>query len=370
MSFAIALAGGGVRGAYQIGALKALLEMGIEISAVCGTSIGSINGAVFAQGDMDKAEELWRGIDIKSMFDFSKSIFRNKGLDVTPLRELLLEIVDEERLRASKIDFGLTAFSLTDRRSMKLFSEDIPQGKIVDYLLASSCFPGFKTVEIDGIDFIDGGVADNMPTSMLIDRGYRDIIAIDIGGPGHVVNVDTTGINLITVKNHEKPVGLFEFDNEKIERSMQLGYLDTYKTFGKLQGWRYYFENSEYAILRSRYSQSIIKGLEYCAQLFGIENSRAYQAQEFVDTIMEKHEQASEHYNVIKESLLKMNLPELLKNWKKEEGLKQGVILPFLIALSKEGKGAVSLRMLKRLAGKELLAAGSLMYLSPPQNTQ
>lgn len=59
MSFGLVLAGGGVRGAYHIGVWKALKEMNIDVCAVSGTSIGAINGALFVQGELDTAMELW-----------------------------------------------------------------------------------------------------------------------------------------------------------------------------------------------------------------------------------------------------------------------------------------------------------------------
>ena len=52
--YGLALEGGGAKGAYQAGALKAIEECGFEIGAIVGTSIGSFNGAMFAQGDFEK----------------------------------------------------------------------------------------------------------------------------------------------------------------------------------------------------------------------------------------------------------------------------------------------------------------------------
>lgn len=46
--------GGGARGAYQIGAWRALSEAGVKISAVAGTSVGALNGALVCMGDLEK----------------------------------------------------------------------------------------------------------------------------------------------------------------------------------------------------------------------------------------------------------------------------------------------------------------------------
>lgn len=55
MEYGLVLAGGGVRGAYQIGVWKALKELKIKVSAVSGVSIGAVNGALFVQGSKTKA---------------------------------------------------------------------------------------------------------------------------------------------------------------------------------------------------------------------------------------------------------------------------------------------------------------------------
>ena len=60
--YALALSGGGTRGAYEIGAYRALKEMGINIVAIAGTSIGALNGAIFVSDNLDKAEKMYINI--------------------------------------------------------------------------------------------------------------------------------------------------------------------------------------------------------------------------------------------------------------------------------------------------------------------
>ena len=54
----LVLEGGGTKGAYQIGAFKALRELGIEFKGVAGTSIGALNGAYIVQDNIDVLEEI------------------------------------------------------------------------------------------------------------------------------------------------------------------------------------------------------------------------------------------------------------------------------------------------------------------------
>ena len=149
MEYGLVLAGGGVRGAYQIGVWKALKELKIKVSAVSGVSIGAVNGALFVQGSKTKAERLWNKIAIddiillpkemendenlfkvKNLMKIAKEIYSNNGLDMSPLENLLNEIVDEDKIRNSEIDFGIATFSLSEKSENYYFIKDIPYGKL------------------------------------------------------------------------------------------------------------------------------------------------------------------------------------------------------------------------------------------------
>ena len=56
---AIALCGGGAKGAYEIGAIKALTELGVSFDIVTGTSIGAVTGAMIVKADFDNLYHLW-----------------------------------------------------------------------------------------------------------------------------------------------------------------------------------------------------------------------------------------------------------------------------------------------------------------------
>ena len=60
--YGLVLEGGGAKGAYQIGAWKALKEAGIHVKGIAGTSVGALNGALIAMDDFEKAERIWEKI--------------------------------------------------------------------------------------------------------------------------------------------------------------------------------------------------------------------------------------------------------------------------------------------------------------------
>ena len=203
--YGLVLDGGGARGAYQIGAWKALREAGVHINAVAGTSVGALNGALICMGDLEKAEKIWSEMTFSRVMDVDdawmerlfqgeqrladilpeiRRILAEGGVDVTPLRRLIHETVDEKKIRESGIEFCMTTFSLSEFRKLELSISDIPEGRLEDFLLASAYLIGFRNEKLEGRRYLDGGLADNVPVAPLVERGYKDIIEIRIYGPG------------------------------------------------------------------------------------------------------------------------------------------------------------------------------------------
>ncbi|HHW70614.1 MAG TPA: patatin-like phospholipase family protein [Clostridiales bacterium] len=261
--YGLVLAGGGARGSYEIGVWKALRELDIPIIAVTGTSVGALNGAMVVQGDFNTAYSMWSSLsvgdiiqfqrDIKSISDLYKypvemlSAIRNAiisgGLDITPLSNLLHSVIDEEKVRRSTMDFGLVTFSLTDLEAEELFKEDIPEGKLIDYLLASACFPSFKPIEIDNKKFIDGGIYNNLPISLMLKKNIRDLIVVDISQDGLPKDLELSELNIVHIQNSEDLGKILDFNSERSKLNIELGYLDTLKAFDKVKGNNYYLSD-------------------------------------------------------------------------------------------------------------------------------
>ena len=313
--YGLALGGGGTKGAYHMGVWKALKKMGIEVSCICGTSIGSINGAAIAQGDAEKTFRLWETItaekivstdglanvgsnlfEMKTMPSVMSYIYKNNGLDTEPLRNLLNDLIDEEKLRKSSVDFGLVTFSLNEREAVELFKEDIPKGELIDYLMASAAMPGLKQAVIDDKKYLDGGFADNIPANMLIKKGITDIITVDVGGVGIVKELSESGINRINIKCSEKIIGLLDFDPKSVEKAVKLGYFDTLKAFSRVEGKYYCFNISDYHKARSLYSEEIISGIEKAARVYEIDNLKLYRFVDLLEGVMRAYELFSKVY--------------------------------------------------------------------------
>ena len=128
MKKAIVFAGGGSKGAYQIGVWKALNELGECFDIATGTSIGAVNAAFYVQHDFDAAEEMWsnlnvsnvmvNGINFEKSFEsifgqreqlipFIKTYVNRKGADVTPFLDNLKHYFDADKFFGSDVDYGL-----------------------------------------------------------------------------------------------------------------------------------------------------------------------------------------------------------------------------------------------------------------------
>lgn len=271
-SVALILSGGGGRGAYQIGVWKALNELRIEIDAVYGTSVGAINGAMISIGDYEFAEKSWleltfgdimnipesvkklisgkfADLSIPEAIDATRKLISEKGIDISPLREKLKALLPEEKIRNSKVHYGLVAYSVSELKPYMLYIEEIPDGMLADYILSSANFPLFKREEIGGRLFIDGGVYSNIPLKMAIDKGYENIIVVDIGTVGVAdileyirIFMDRGKIEYIRPREHFATV--LTFDPEISRKYLLEGYLDTLAHFGKLYGENYYIADN------------------------------------------------------------------------------------------------------------------------------
>jgi len=262
----LALEGGGARGAYQVGAYKALMEKGYRFDVICGTSIGAINGAAFAQGGLAMAEKLWLslnnstlfGVDdetfesilklnleghVDKAFDLLKNTLQQKGLPITGIEKVLKDHLSEEAIRSSDIDYGLVTLSLPDMTPHMVFTDDIPQGKLIDYVMASSNHPAFQRHTIDGRAFIDGGTYNNLPIDMLDKRGCTQVVAIRIHGRG-IIRKHRTDLPVLTIEPRENLGSVLDFDGKRAGYLMQLGYLDACRVLEGLKGHRYYVRSS------------------------------------------------------------------------------------------------------------------------------
>lgn len=267
--YGLVLEGGGAKGSYHIGAYKAILEEGLEIGAVAGTSIGALNGAMIVQGDFEKCYDLWEDVkysmiidsndeeisrllglkldkeDLNLVVDKFKSFITNRGFDITPFKELLNDYIDEERVRNSNIDFGLVTVNLTNFKPIEIFIDDIPEGELKHFLLASAYLPVFKKEKIGGIRYLDGAFYDNLPFKLLKSKGYKDLILVRTHARGLTRRISSYDLNAIVISPSDDIGSSYSIDSNKAKSNIQLGYFDGLKAIRGLKGFKYYIDSEK-----------------------------------------------------------------------------------------------------------------------------
>lgn len=268
---ALVLSGGGSKGSYQIGAWKALKKLHIKFDIVTGTSVGALNGALITQKNYYKAIHLWKKMNLKILFGenvvdskndfqvmkmYGKEFIKNGGMEVKRLEDLIEKEINYKKFINSKINYGLVTFNLTTKKPIQITKKEIPKDLIGDYLMASaSCYPAFKKKEIEGNKYIDGGFFDNLPINLAIKMGADEIIAIDLSAPGFNKK-PKKNVPIIKIKPNNKLTNFLNFYEEGAKRNIKLGYNDTMKKFGKLEGKKYTFKKGTLKKNKKKYLET------------------------------------------------------------------------------------------------------------------
>ncbi len=313
--YALALAGGGAKGIYQIGAWKALKELDIVYEAVAGTSIGAINGAFMAEDNIEKATEMWMNLEMDQCIRLPeetelssdnlmerkhagiilRELLAHGGIDQSPFYELLSKYIDPKAVYDSSIDYGLCTYSLTTGSTVKLWRKDIPPQQFFSYLLASSAFPGLRQVKLDNQLYVDGGLGDNLPFDMLRSRGLRNIIAIDMRTPKNR-KVQTDRLRITHICNSLDLGAVLDLTPCLLLRNYNLGYLDTKKAFGFFDGLHYYLPVEDYQKLLKFWGTEALTGFEQAALIYDMPRDEVYRAEEFLDNLKVYRQKANDRY--------------------------------------------------------------------------
>lgn len=277
----LVLAGGGGRGAYQIGVWKALNETGLDqyVASVSGTSVGGLNAALFLQGDIKRAIEIWENISVEKILtprhgygtaiqDYTyKQVREHHGDLYMYIRSGLLEIIDKN-LDMSVFDQSEMNCYMSCRRSR--YKKDMycheemftyPDGakgckKYVEgqatyfnmrgfsyeerrnILLATSAMPFiFPQEKIGGYYYMDGGSVDNLPVEPLYRlEGCRMIIVIHLTTNDGKMNYDRfPDAKILEIRPMHEQGGLFagilDFHVANARRRIEQGYADNIEMF-------------------------------------------------------------------------------------------------------------------------------------------
>jgi NTE family protein len=191
---ALVLGGGAARGFAHVGVIRALEQEKIPIDMIVGTSVGSLIGAIYAS-NVNSFELEWTAFSLEKdqIFDYGIfSAFTSMGFAKgDKLEEFVKSKVPVANIEDLKLPFAAIATDLNRGTRVVL-----DHGSVAKAVHASSAIPGvFSPVDHQGKLLVDGGVIENVPSSVAWERGADIVIAVDISQ--NVINFNVT--NLIDV---------------------------------------------------------------------------------------------------------------------------------------------------------------------------
>lgn len=174
---ALVLSGGGSKGAFQVGVLKALLERGTSWDSIHGISVGALNASYLAMfppaeqpGSLSGLLAIWNSVDeTKDIYEpwapaklhYVASMFKGSLNTGAPLRRLVKKHLDPNRLGESGVKLTVGCCSLSSGQYVAI---DGAVDNILEYILASCHLPlVFEPLIIDGEQWVDGGIRHQIP---------------------------------------------------------------------------------------------------------------------------------------------------------------------------------------------------------------
>ncbi|MCL5071083.1 MAG: patatin-like phospholipase family protein [Actinobacteria bacterium] len=174
----IALSGGAARGLSHIGVLQVLEDIGVEISAVSGCSMGAVIGAIYCTDfDLKEMESFvtstdWRNFMMFSLFSLSRTGIVNER----KVGEVLKKFLGDKTFADCKKDFCCVAVDILNNKKIVFNS-----GSLTEAVRASIAVPGvFPPVYLPDAMLVDGGVLEPLPTDALKSLDVNFIIASSI----------------------------------------------------------------------------------------------------------------------------------------------------------------------------------------------
>ncbi|MGN6131594.1 MAG: patatin-like phospholipase family protein [Nocardioidaceae bacterium] len=185
---AFVLGGGGLLGAVEVGMLRALIEADIRPDLVLGTSVGALNGALYAadpEGVVERLLGLWHSAAETgevygdgAVRQVTRAVRTGTHLHSSrPLRERLHQELGERTFAELAVPFQCCAANI-EHASEHWFTE----GRVVDAVMASAAVPGLlRPAVVDGLHYLDGGIVNSVPVGRAVECGAERIFVLQVG---------------------------------------------------------------------------------------------------------------------------------------------------------------------------------------------
>ena len=258
--WALTLAGGGAKGAYQLGVWEALRKIKLEknLIAVSGSSVGALNAALISLNDFDTAKTIWTSIMPKQFLDINfdtiigplDTLVKRTLTNGLCSRDGLIGIIDQYLKLDELASSHIPAYVCVSKYNSDCIEclNDKPQAEYISlsevtpddaekFLLASSAMPYIYPPEIiHGNVYRDGGLSDNVPVFPMTSVGADKLIVVKLEPDDKVDTSLYSKFNEVVEIVPSREIGdLFdgtlEFNNKNVDFRILLGYYDTLRTF-------------------------------------------------------------------------------------------------------------------------------------------
>lgn len=174
MKISLVLSGGAARGAFHLGVLHAIDELGVEIEAISGSSIGAIIATSYASG-VSPLEQLniFKSKAFKKAYQFN--YFKNGLFKIDEKKSILKKLIPIINIEDTKIKLHISAIDLIEGNV--IYFEKGNANKLC--IASSAVVPLFSPIEYKGYKLADGGIMDNLPVSPII-KYNNTIFAVDL----------------------------------------------------------------------------------------------------------------------------------------------------------------------------------------------
>ena len=273
----LVLAGGGAKGAYQAGVIRALWDLDLidNINVVSGVSIGTLNALCLCMKDRDLIDKSWKslsyskiitkgeGIKISEIGEIIKKFTMHKGqpsidnidwsalgfISQKGIRDYIQEFVDVAVLHETDINVYSCAYNVTDEYPQYFRLNDYSEEEIIDITVGSCAVPYiFPPVSFKGKQYADGGInnplyttpnADNVPFYPLMQHdcdliivvhlNYSDKVERQLYPQQNIIEIyPSTSLELINGS------GTLNFNQAAIIEKIQIGYRDALVTLSPM----------------------------------------------------------------------------------------------------------------------------------------
>ena len=284
----LVFSGGGGKGPYEVGVWRAMEQLGLakDIMAVSGTSVGALNAALFAQGDLKQAEDAWLSmspsdvlsIDLKQIL----TLLAKRGFKPTPaviasitaiamhgvfsrkgLQRIIRDFFDAEKVKQLGMPYYACATKLPLFKAEYFTLQDCSQEKIEDILLASSAIPlVFPIQKIEGRSYWDGFITDNTPIKPVADAGCNIIITVMLSRSDLLPVDEYPNCKIIPIYPQDDPGIALNFNGSS--EKMQKGYDDAMRILAPVfklveTNYQYSIELQKYKNIDKKFSEQETK---------------------------------------------------------------------------------------------------------------